>query len=113
MGLSENYKETLKSSGIKSDLETYKPKRRHVYIIILIVVIAIAAPTYFLIFQNYTTCYGAANYLSMNTSGSNAQTITNSFSFKCGMNSILYSSIIALVIAIISLFLLKVLKTAK
>jgi hypothetical protein len=29
------------------------------------------------------------------------------------MNSILYSSIIALVIAIISLFLLKVLKTAK
>lgn len=113
MGLSEKYKEVLRSQGINANIESYKPKKDRTYLIIFIAAIIISVPSYFFVFQNYNSCSSAANYISTNTGQSNSSAVTNSFSFKCGTNSILYSVTIALIIAVILLLILKALKAKK
>lgn len=110
MGLADKYKEKLKEEGINANFATYRPKKDPTRLILAIVIVAIAVPSYLLVFQNYNSCSAYSTSVSGGAVSTNS-TITNSFSFKCATNTALYSSVAALAIAVVSLLVLKIIRT--
>ncbi len=114
MGLADKYKETLKERGIKADFQTYKPKKDHIRLIIIVVAIALAIVSYLSVYENYNSCSMSAGALSASsTSSTNSTLVANSFSLNCATNSIMYSAAIALMITIIVLLIFKALRLRK
>ncbi|MCL4391610.1 hypothetical protein M1112_02855 [Candidatus Parvarchaeota archaeon] len=112
MSLVDKYKEELKSQGITVDIRGTNPKKDRTKLILIIVGLALSIPIYFLIFTNYNSCSAYAVSLSNSTAGSSSYT-TESFSLKCGINSVMYSVSAALLIFIVLLILLKIFKRRK
>ncbi|MCL4376173.1 hypothetical protein M1558_01625 [Candidatus Parvarchaeota archaeon] len=111
MSLADKYREELKSQGINVEINSVKIKKDRTKLILLIIGIALAIPLYFLIFTNYNSCSIYAATLSSTTSS--VSSVSGSFYFKCGLNSIMYSVSAALLIFLILLIALKIIRKRK
>lgn len=104
MGLIDRYKDSLKREGIHENLQVYKVRhnRKNVFLVLLVLVVGI--PTYFLIFRSYGACTVNAKALSLvNTSS----VLNNGFSVGCGVDAAMYAVIAALAIALLVFIVLK------
>ncbi|EEZ92994.1 MAG: hypothetical protein BJBARM4_0380 [Candidatus Parvarchaeum acidiphilum ARMAN-4] len=108
MGLSDKYREELKSQGINVEIQSVKLKKDHTKWILAAIAVIIAIPLYFLIFTNYNSCSISAAALSGSTSS-----ISGSFYFKCGLDSAMYSVSAAILVFLIVLIALKLLRKKK
>jgi hypothetical protein len=107
MSILDKYKETLKEQGINTRLATQKHLKPNIYFIVLLAAAIIAAPSYFLLYENYNTC---SIYSVGITGGTASRGIIGPFSLNCATDFALYSVVASLIIIIISLLFLKVLK---
>lgn len=112
MGLVDKYREELKSQGINIDIQGTKPKKDRTKLFLAIIGIAIAIPLFYAIFTGYNACVLSASQLS-SVSASPSSVLNGPFSFKCGVNSIMYSAAAALLIFIILMILLKIFRRKK
>ncbi len=110
MGLADRYVEQLKEQGIDVSLATQKKKKDRTRILIAAIVAAVAALLYSLIFVNYNSCTLTATALS---SVGNSSIVGGSFYEQCGINTVMYSVAVAILIVVIALLLLKLLAHKK
>ena len=108
MGLSDKYREELKSQGINVDIKGVKLKKDHTKWVLAAIAVIVAIPLYFLIFTNYNSCSISAAALSGGVSSA-----AGSFYFKCGLNSAMYSVSAAILIFLVVLIALKILRKRK
>ncbi len=99
MGLADSYKETLKAQGYDVKLESYKKPKSHTKLIIFVIVVVIAMPSSFFIFNNFNACQMQVTQIN----GQNQTSLSTPFSLKCATNTTLYSvaTVIGSVIAIL------------
>ena len=109
MGLADNYKETLKAQGYDVKVESYKKPKTHIKLIIFAIVVVIAVPASFFIFNNFNSCQTQVAQIN----NQNQTAISTSFSLKCATNTSLYSVAMVIAIAIAILLFLKIIGRTK
>ncbi len=107
MSLIDRYKETLQGQGVQQNITAYKKRRNKTKIYLLIIVLAIGIPAYFFIFKRYTYCSSNIGVVSGPTN------VISTIGISCGVETVMYSVIAALSIALLVFITLKALKYKK
>ena len=104
MGLIDKYKDALREQGLRQNVPVYKVRHNKTNIYLLLLIIAVGAPIYILIYGNYAYCNSNVGVIG------SVVPVTSTIAISCGIDAIMYSITAALVIALMVFLVLKALK---